>query len=127
MDYQKQAQEIATKLGIKLTVKHESYGKHFTGDTQNRYIFKCRLSRGRKSYTFKFGQSIAAGSEEPTMYDVLSVMTKYDPESFDYFCRAYGYDFDDDNAKKTYKSVQKEWDALDKMFTEDELELLRDT
>ena len=116
MDYQKQAQDFADKYGVKLEILNTSKGFHFDDDKQSRFIFLCKLKRGRKSFTFKFGQSIASGSKKPTMYDILTSLTKYDPESFEDFCSEFDYDTDSRKAEKIYKAVSKEWKNVDRLF-----------
>ena len=113
-DYNKIAEDFATKHNIKLTIISSEYCKHFVNDTEKRTIFKLKLSRNKKSFTFKYGQSIAQGSEEPNMYDVLACLTKYDPDTFENFCSDFGYDYYD--GKKVYKLVCKEWENVDKLF-----------
>ena len=127
MNYQKQAQDLADKLGIKLKVLGEpQYKKHFTNDKEHRWVFKMQLSRGRQGYTFNFGQSIAEGATEPTMYDVLACLQKYDVGSFEEFCSEFGYDAWEKDSKRTYNAVCKEWEAMDRMFTSEELELIQE-
>lgn len=60
----------------------------------------------------------------PSAYDVLAGITKYDPGTFENFCSVYGYDVDSRKAYKTYKSVMREWKNVEKLFTQDEIELL---
>lgn len=116
MEYEKQANEFAQKNGIALEVLDREYRKYFPEDEQARWVFTLRLRRNKKQYTFTFGQSIAAGDEEPSMYDVLAVLTKYDPEDFDNFCSEYGYSNDSISALKTYKAVVKEYQAVERLF-----------
>lgn len=122
MNYQEQAEKIAKDLNVKLAIISSEFISFF-GDTQKRTVFKCKLSRGKKSYIFEFGQNIQAGTKEPTLYDVLSSMQKYDVGDFDDFCGGFGYD-NSEASKKTYKAVCKEWEAMDKMFNSEDLELL---
>lgn len=118
MNYTQQAEQFAQKNGVKLYIISVDYGKHFAEDTENRYIFTCRLQRGKKSYTFKIGQSIAAGNQEPTMYNILACLQKYNPETFEEFCSNYGYDEDSRKAYKTYKEVCKEYAAVERLFSD---------
>lgn len=118
------AYEVARELGLKMKILGSEYKLHFAGDKQQRYVFKIRLIKGGKQYTFEFGQSISEGSSEPTLYSVLACLTKYDPETFEDFCGNYGYDNDSRAAEKTYKAVVKEWENMNRLFTTDELELL---
>lgn len=120
MDYQKQANDFVKKHGVKLTVLDKDYKRHFSSDTEPRWVFHLNLSRNGKSYTFDFGQSIAAGSQTPTMYDVLACLQKYDVGSFDDFCSEFGYNDlplgDYKAIKKTYKAVVKEFEAVQRLF-----------
>ena len=121
-EYTKQAKKIAKKYGVKLSVIGDpEYRKYFPDDKESRYVFKLRLQRNKKSYTFTFGQSIADGEEEPTLYDVLACLTKYDPGSFENFCGDFGYDEDSRRAEKTYKAVCKEFEAMQRLFPESEV------
>lgn len=122
--YNKGAYLIANAIGLSMKILSSEYKKHFADDEQQRYVFKVRLSKGGKQYTFEFGQSIAEGNNEPTMYDVLACLQKYDPETFEDFCSNYGYDNDSRTAEKTYKAVCKEFKNMQRLFTSEELELL---
>jgi hypothetical protein len=121
-NYTKLANEFAKKHNVKLIVMGKpEYKRYFSDDKDSRYVFKMKLTRNGKSYTFTFGQSIAAGAEEPTMYDILACMTKYDPEDFENFCANYGYDTDSRSAERIYKNVCKEWEAMQRLFPEPEV------
>lgn len=99
-------------------VGEPEYKKHFDGDKQNRYVFKVRLSRLGKSYSFNFGQSIRAGAEEPSLYDVLTCLQKYDVGTFQNFCGDFGYDTDSRSAERIYKAVCKEFAGVMRLFPE---------
>ena len=116
MNYQQQANDFATKHNIKLKINRTTYGYHFEEDEQKRYIFNCTLTRNRKRYTFNFGQSFAAGNIKPTMYDILTCLTKYDPETFENFCSEYGYNTDSIKALNTYKAVKREFNGVNRLF-----------
>ena len=117
MNYQKNAIDFATKYGIKLQVIGEpEYKRYFSNDKEYRFVFKLRLTRNKKTYTFNFGQSIASGSNEPDMCSVLSCLQKYDVGSFEDFCSEFGYDEDSRTAERTYKAVCKEYEAVERLF-----------
>jgi hypothetical protein len=125
-EYTKQANIFAQKNGVKLSfIGEPQYKKHFADDKEYRYVFKCKLTRGRKSYTFNFGQSLKSGAEEPTMYDILACIQKYDCGTFEDFCSEFGYDTDSRNAERTYKAVCKEFAGVDRLFN-DIIEELQD-
>lgn len=61
----------------------------------------------------------------PTMYDILTCLTKYDPDSFENFCSEYGYDTMSDKAEKTYNAVYDEWLNVSRLFNDEQLEVLQ--
>lgn len=117
-NYKQEATIFANKYGIKLIVGDPEYKKYFSDDKKERYVFPCKLTRAGKSYSFKFGQSIAAGDENPDLYSVLACLTKYDPGTFENFCGDFGYNTDSRNAEKTYKAVCKEFAAVERLFSD---------
>lgn len=58
---------------------------------------------------------------EPTAYDLLTCITKYDPGTFENFCGDFGYDSDSRRAERIYNSCVKEWNDVKSFFTEQEL------
>lgn len=123
--YEEQAMEFANKYGVKLEVLGSEYKvMESFEDDKKRYVFKCRLSRGRRRYTFEFGQSLAAGKKKPTMYDILACLTKYETGSLEEFCREFGYDslpiWKYPMVKKIYLAVRREYQAVCRLFPEQE-------
>lgn len=126
-NYTAKANAFAKKHGIKLEVIGQpTYAQHFINDTSKRYIFKMKLSRKGKSYSFNFGQSIKAGKTVPTMYDVLATLTKYDVGSYDDFLSEFGYSRDA-SSKKIYSNVIKEYKAVERVLGDvmDELQTIQ--
>lgn len=120
-NYQQQAMDFAKKTGTSLIINSEDYKYHFPDDVKKnvyRSVYNCTLKRNGKQYTFDFGQSIANSGQEPTMYDVLTCLTKNDPGSFENFCGDFGYDEDSRTAEKIYKSVCKEWEGIERLFAD---------
>lgn len=62
----------------------------------------------------------------PTPYDILSCITKDNPNDFEDFCDTYGYDKDSIKAHKTYIEVVKEWSNVSTLYNDEELEDLRE-
>lgn len=121
-NYKKMANSFAEKHGVKLSVIGEpEYRHYFQDDREPRYVFKLRLSRNGKSFTFTFGQSIMAGDEKPDLYTVLDCLTIFDPGSFSEFCGNFGYSEDSKSAERIYKSVCREYKAVCRLFPEDEI------
>jgi len=124
--YEKQANDFLAKTKSTLSVKFLKHDKHFDGDKDTRDIYSCVLKRGKLSHKIKFGQSIANSEKgiEPTAYDILCCLQKYDTGDFQNFCGDFGYDRDSRRAEKTYNAVRKEYEALAKMYSEEELSLM---
>lgn len=115
MNYQANAWRFAKKHNIHISIDGYYWGEMWD-DGQYRCIFRLTMSRFGQNYSFEFGQSIANGSKEPTMYDVLTCLTKYDPGTFENFCSDYGYDTDSRKAYSTYQAVCDEWVAVERLF-----------
>jgi len=115
-EYELNADAFAEKHGIILTLLDHDYKKYFADDKEPRYVWKCKLTRNKRNYTFEFGQSIAAGEEQPNMYDILVCLQKNDVGTLEDFCDEFGYDTDSIQANKTYKAVCKEFKAVENIF-----------
>jgi hypothetical protein len=63
---------------------------------------------------------------EPTAYDVLACLTKYDPGTLEDFCGDFGYDVDSKKAEKIYEAVKDEWKNVCMLFTDEEIEKLQE-
>lgn len=125
-NYHQSAIAFLSKTGVKFSVTYFAFAKHFASDKQERHIFSITLSKGKVRFRFKFGQSSAAGAEKPNEYDVLSCLTKSDPDSFETFCRDFGYDPDSRTAFKIYKAVKREWENVKRLWSDEEIEELQE-
>ncbi len=119
--------KLCRKTGAKLTILDCVYKPMGNWvDDVKRFVFTCKLSRGSESYTFEFGQSISAGNTEPTMYDILACMTKYDPYTFKSFCSSYGLDeteitnygstIRNKQSYRIYLACRQEFKAMERLF-----------
>ena len=115
-EYDEKANRFAEKYGVRLEVLDKEYRPYFVDEKDERWVYKCRISRNGKRYTFTFGQSLAAGDKKPRLYDVLCCFEKCDPGTFEDFCGEFGYDEDSRKAEQIYKRVVKEWKAVERLF-----------
>lgn len=127
-EYTKQALDFLNATSTSLTIEFKKYGSMPWDVLQQRDIYRCKIKNKLGSYSFDFGQSINASqrNEQPTEYDILSCLTKYDPETFEDFCSEFGYDEDSRSAKRTYNAVKKEWQAIEKLFSPEQIEQLQE-
>ena len=115
-DYNTHAEQFAIRWGVELEILGCEYKKHFIDDNVKRHVFKCRLiNKHHEKYEFEFGQSIANGSTEPDMYDILACLTKYDPCTYKDFCAEFGYAGGEDSLA-VYNGVKEEWSAVLRLF-----------
>lgn len=128
--YDQQAQDFmkATKTGIVTSFKN--YGPYFPSDKESRDIFKCTIRTPKGSYTFTFGQSQhdsnGNGGNPPSAYSIFAAFTKYDPGTFENFCADFGYDIDSRTAERTYKAVCKEYAAICRLYTTEQIEQMQE-
>ena len=115
-EYEQRANDFARKYGVKLSVLDKEYRPYFPGERDERWCYKCRISRNGKSYTFWFGQSIASGDKRPTFYDIFSCFEKYDPGDFYEFCSEFGYSDESRSAERIWKACCKEYAAVERLF-----------
>lgn len=117
-EYTEQAEDFMKNTGTKIKIDYLKYDYHFVDDKEMRDIYRITLSRNGERMSFNFGQSISNRGIEPNAYDVLACLTKYDPDSFEEFCHEFGYDTDSRKAEKIYKAVCKEWNSVNRLFSD---------
>ncbi len=64
--------------------------------------------------------------EAPTSYDVLACLQKSPVYDFADFCSEFGYEEDSRKAYKIYKAVKREWENVNILFTDEEIEQLQE-
>jgi hypothetical protein len=126
VSYQQQGIEFLRSTGTTFTASYKDHAPYFIGEKESRDIYYITLKNSRHRYRFTFGQSIANSGMAPSAYGVLAGITKSDPGTFEDFCGEFGYDRDSRNAEKIYNAVVKEWENVQKLFPEIELEQLRE-
>lgn len=98
---------------------HDSLNNWVTG-RDNCYWDKYRIGRkypGRARITKRI---------VPTAYDLLTCIQKNDVGTFEDFCGEFGYDTDSRKAESVYHAVVKEWQKVQRFFTDAELTELQD-
>ena len=127
--YNKQALGFLRATKTTIRSKFLKYDYHFEDDKDKRDIYLITISRGNKSFSFNFGQSLVnsgSGEISPDSYDILSCLQKYEVDDLQEFCNEFGYDTDSIKANKIYKAVAKEWDNVQKIWTDAEINQLQE-
>jgi hypothetical protein len=114
--YTEQAEKFMKDTKTTMKAVLADHAPYFDDDKNVWDIWRVTLRRHGKSFSFRFGQSIATLGQDLTPYDVLACLTKYDPGTFENFCGDFGYDTDSKKAEKTYKAVVKEWQGVKRLF-----------
>lgn len=63
---------------------------------------------------------------EPTLYNVLACLTKYDPGTLEQFCDEFGYDPDSKKHTKLYEAVKEEYLRICGLLSPSETEELQE-
>ena len=78
-----------------------------------------------------FGENLKG--DEVTPYDVLACLQKYPCDDYEDFCNDYGFDIYDDfeggynkQSRKIWKACVNEYAKVEKLFSEEELDALRE-
>lgn len=121
-DYEKQAEDFLEATGTEFSVV--GYCGRSNGMPRTEMDkWSVELRRNGKWWRFDFYMGLGHGGAEPTAYDVLASIEKYDVGSFEDFCNEFGYDmFDDETGRrnadnyKIYKAVCREYKHVIDMF-----------
>ena len=100
--------------------------QHFIGEKSYRDVYKVTITTPKATKSVMFGQSLNdsnGGGKEPTEYDILATLQKYDVETYQDFLNEYGYT-DSKDTKQIYKAVVQEYEKVCALWSEDEIETL---
>ena len=138
--YLKEAIKILNDIGCKYKITYGGWDNNpLWTEKEKRDFYFVNLETSKGEIEFKFWDSIFNTDlrhfkrrgdrrklKQPNIYDVMSCVTKYDPGSFEDFCWEYGYDDDSIRDLKVYKAVCEEWQKMCQIFTEEDMEKLRE-
>jgi len=131
-EYDKQANKFLKDTNTNFQIKYLKHDSYFDdNDLTARDIYEFTLTKDGKTYSGTFGQSIEGSKkgEVPSAYSVLSSLSGEDGdenETFEEFADNFGYDQDSRKAEKIYHAVIKERKGIHNLYSEEELEKLRE-
>lgn len=135
-EYIQQAQNFLEKTGTKFESKFKKFGS-MEWDKSSLYGY-TKLDSLHHDFIVKINRKLEEIKPKkvlknqkneivnPSEYDVLTCLTKYDAGTFENFCGDFGYDTDSRSAERTYKAVVIEWENVSKLFSESEIEELQE-
>lgn len=129
--YEEQAQKFLqdTKTTCRIVFVEKTYNADWgEGETDLRNKYKVTLSNSEGKMSFVFWDSLFNTKKNirPTKYDVLACLEKWDPGTYQDFCCGYGYDAESRESEKIYKEVVEQYTNLVQMFSDEEMEALRE-
>ena len=131
MDYNKKAKDFLEKANEKMKIEFIGMDVNkLWNETQSRNCYRIVIKTKLGQYTFKFWDSIynTRNNIEPTEYDILACLEKYDVGTFQDFCNEFGYDeYEEINkTKRIYNLVTRQYENLCRIFTDEQMEMLRE-
>lgn len=132
-EYEKRAKAFLRNTNTVFRIRHLRTDFEYFGDSKRHDVYRFSFTRNGKDYSATFGDSIANTQAnqvrlmtnreriKPTAYDVLSCLTKYEPERdvFD-FADEYGYTFGNAaefrKVEKTHRAVQEEYEGVCRLW-----------
>ena len=126
--YIKQAEDFCRETGTSVDIVfagnkiNDLWGD---GRLRNSYDVTIKTQLGEMELTFWDSTYNTTKGNIPTTYDVLSCIVTYDPGTLQEFISEYGYDPDDERTEEIYKAVVRQWEDIERIFTEEQIEMLR--
>lgn len=139
-EYEMHAREFLNKCPAELEIYYAGTSvNHLWNEKQSRDMYSFILKTQRGSMNGIFWDSIHNTRERltkrgkpkiPSAYSILACLEKYDVGSMDDFMHEFGYVIknvkDMTNFITTYNSVVKEYNDLCRIFTPEQMEMLRE-
>ena len=129
--YENQAKDFLKNANATMKIKyHDTTINETWGDKDYRNVYKATIKTPNGQMTITFWDSIYNTNNgiEPTEYDILACLTKYDVGTIDDFVLEFGYEVnswgDVKRIEKIYKGCKKEYRNICRIFTDEQIEAL---
>lgn len=132
-EYQKQAKEFLESCNAKMGIKF--IGTEINPDwgdnvKRNKYMFAIKTPLGSMTNYFWDSEYNTERDIKPTEYNILACLEKYDVGTIDDFVSEFGYEVhewvDVKRIESTYVAVVQQYNDLCRIFTPEQMELLRE-
>lgn len=127
-----QAMEFLGNCGATMKIEYLTVDINKTwNDNAYRNVYRASIKTPLGVMSVKFWDSIynTENDIEPTEYDILACLQKYELGSLEDFASDFGYDLDAENrwnTKQIYKAVCREYEKVKRCFTPEQIEQLQE-
>ena len=127
-----QAMEFLVNCGATMKIEYLFEDKNkLWNDNVYRNVYRASIKTPLGVMSVKFWDSIynTENDIEPTEYDILACLQKYELGSLEDFASEFGYDLDAENrwnTKQIYKAVCREYEKVKRCFTPEQIEQLQE-
>lgn len=132
-EYQKQAKDFLESCNANMEITFVGTEINPNWDDarkRNKYIFAIKTPLGSMTDYFWDSEYNTNRDIKPTEYDILACLEKYDVGTIDDFVSEFGYEVhewaDVKRIENTYNAVIKEYQDLCRIFTPEQIEMLRE-
>ena len=129
-EYVKQANDFLEGCNATMKIEYLFEDKNkLWNDNVYRNVYRARIKTPKGIMSVKFWDSVhnTENNIEPTEYDILACLQKYEVGSFEDFVSEFGYEIDANNrweVKEIYKAVRREYEKVCRCFTEEQIEAM---
>lgn len=130
-EYVKQAKDFLKSCNATMSIEYLFEDKNeLWDDNVYRNVYRASIKTPLGVMSVKFWDSVynTENNIEPTEYDILACLQKYELGSFEDFAIEFGYDiYDADkrwNAKEIYKAACREYKKVKRCFTDEQIEAM---
>ena len=128
-EYVKQAKDFLAKANATMQITPLGLDRNKKwNDKEFRNTYRVTIVTPKGSMWVKFWDSIHNKMHglKPNEYDVLACLQKYDVGTYENFLSEFGYDPYDKHSKEIYKGCVSEYERLCRVFTDEQMEELRE-
>ena len=129
-EYVKQAKDFLKSCNATMKITQIGYEANKNwNENVYRNTYRATIKTPLGTMRVKFWDSVYNTKRgiEPTEYDILACLEKYDVGTFEDFVDEFGYESDNLRcAKRIYKAVTREYNDICRCFTPEQIEAMRE-